>query len=336
MIGEKRIQRFDFVNDPVTMLPPYVLGLDQYARLGTRIYYDDIRTVGIDVPERLPGVGEPLWTNLVGATLVGGLPVGGASILQDFCFHYPQWYLNAAWSAVPRENRSQLPVPLPVPRAGGPNPSVYNGCINPITVARGQRSEAGRLADAAKELSEHADEIVDAAADVVYNTGQLFANLVSNPVDDGMYYLRLYKGGKVLDIKNCRGENGCGVQTAAVGADDADNRFFIKKEFGAYTLRNGRAGNLDFLEVDADGLLENYGSIQMWEANLPFGQHSANQLWHFYEIPNRPGLFLVKNVASQKVLTGKAACVNDATCKVFQKDAHNNSPFQVWKLERAH
>jgi hypothetical protein len=72
----------------------------------------------------------------------------------------------------------------------------------------------------------------------------------------------------------------------------------------------------------------------MWEANLPFGGHNANQLWHFYRVPNqRRELFVVRNVATGKVMTGKANCVNENGCKVFQKDAQHNSPYQVWFLE---
>jgi hypothetical protein len=335
IIGQSRIQRFDFVNDPVTMLPPYLVGLSQYGRAGTRIYYDDIKTVQVGVPERFPGIGEPIWTDTAAATLVGG-PLGAAGVLLgDFCFHYPQWYLNAAWSAVPQQLRSQLPAPLPVPRNEGPEPRVYNMCGNPLTVARGVRSEAGQLADSAAAAQEEAAAVGEAVEQVVYNTGQLFTNLLANPVADGTYYLRLLQGRKYLDIKDCRGDNGCAVQLWDRGTSDADNRFAIKKVIGGYSLRNGAGSNLDFLEVDANDLLDNYGQVQMWEANLPFGGHNANQLWHFYAVPNRPGLFVVRNVASGKVMTGKAKCVDENGCKVFQKDAQHNSPFQVWILERA-
>lgn len=340
IIGKQRLQRYDFVNDPITMLPPYQLGLDQYGRAGTRIYYDDIKTVQVGVPERIPGVGEPVWTNLAAGVLVGGLAVGGAAVLSDFCFHYPQWYLNAAWSAIPRQHRDLLPDPLPVPRNEGPQPRVYDGCVNPLTVARGNRSEAGRLADAAAAAAKAAEEaaaaVGQAVEQVAYNSGQLFANVLANPIADGTYYFRLLQGRKYLDISGgCRGQNGCKVQLWDIGQSTANNRFRIKKELGAYSIRNGSGDNLDFLEVDASDILDNYGEIQMWEANLPFGGHNANQLWHFYAVPNRPGLFVVRNVASGKVLTGKARCANENGCKVFQKDGQNNSPYQVWVIEKA-
>jgi hypothetical protein len=339
LIGKSRLQRFDFVNDPITMLPPYLLGPYQYGRAGTRTYYDDIKTVKVSVPERVPAVGEPFVTNFVGGVLAGGVVGGGAAVFSDFCFHYPQWYLNAAWSGVPKQSRAHLPVPLPVPNVGGPG-GVYGGCVNPLTVARGERSEAGRAADAAAAAARAAQEAAAAAAkaaeEVVYNAGQLFANLVANPVADGTYYLRLLEGRKYLDISgSCRGQNGCKVQLWDIGQSTANNRFKIKKEIGGYTLRNGAGDNTDFLEVDADDLFDEGGRIQMWEANLPFGGHNANQLWHFYQVPKRPGLFVIRNVATGKVMDAVKGCVKQNGCAVRQQSAKNNDPTQVWILQRA-
>jgi len=328
LVGKQRLQRFEFINDPVTMLPPYLLGPYQYGRGGTRIYYDDIQTVQVGVPERVPGIGEPLWTNLAAGFLTGGLLGAGGAVGSDFCFHYPQWYLSAAWSAVPGQARAQLPVPLPLPRTGGQDPKVYGACFNPLTVLRGERSEAGRAADTVEAIAEAIEQ-------VAYNAGQLFANVVGNPVADGTYYLRLLEGRKYLDIKDCRGDNGCNVQLYDRGDSGADNRFYVKKEVGGYSLRNTKGSSLDFLEVDGNELLDNYGQVQMWEANLPFGGHNANQLWHFYAVPNRPGLFVIRSVANGKVMAGKAACAKQNGCKVFTRSATNNSPYQVWILQRA-
>jgi hypothetical protein len=341
LVGKSRIQRFDFVNDPITMLPPYLFGPYQYGRAGSRTYYDDIRTVQPNVPERVPAVGEPFVTNFVGGALVGGILGGGAAVFSDFCFHYPQWYLNAAWSGAPKSSRAQLPVPLPVPNIGG-STGVYGGCVNPLTVARGERSEMGRAADAAAAAAEAAKEAAAAAGEaieqVAYNTGQLFNNLLANPVPDGTYYIRLLQGRKFLDISGgCRGQNGCKVQLWDIGQSASNNKFKVKKVVGGYTIQNGSGDNIDFLEVDADDLLDApdaAGRIQMWEANLPFGGHNANQLWHFYQVPNRAGLFVVRNAATGKVMDAVNNCVGQNGCTVRQKPARNNDPTQVWVFQR--
>lgn len=173
--------------------------------------------------------------------------------------------------------------------------------------------------------------VAQAVEQVVYNLGQLFENLLDNPVADGTYILRLLEGGKFLDINGCRGENGCKVQLWSLGKT-VDNRFKIKKEIGGYSLRNGSGDNVDFLEVDGNGLLDDGGRTQMWEANLPFGGHNGNQLWHFYAVPNRSGHFIVRNVATGKVMEAKNDCVNQNGCAVRQRNGRNNDPTQVWIL----
>jgi hypothetical protein len=86
--------------------------------------------------------------------------------------------------------------------------------------------------------------------------------------------------------------------------------------------------------VDGNDLLDEGGQIQMWEANLPFGGHGPNQLWHFYAVPNRPGLFVVRNVATGKVMDAINGCVHENGCRVKQRTASNNDPTQVWILEK--
>jgi pimeloyl-ACP methyl ester carboxylesterase len=338
LIGKDQIQRFDFVNDPVTMLPPYQTGLDTYARSGTRIYYDDVQTVQVGVPERVPGIGEPVWTDMTAGVMIGGIMgpagalVGGAAFaLSDFCYHYPQWHLNAAWSAVHRQIREDLPSPLPIPQNAGLAPRVYDNCENPLTVARGNRSESGRVADAAADAL---GDIEEAAEELIYTAKGVFSNLLEHPVSDGYYIFQLLGGQKWLDIKSCQGDNGCAVNLSVLGANHSDNRFYVKKEIGAYSLRNGNANKADFLEVAAGDIMDNYGRVQMWEANLPFGGHSPNQLWHFYPIPNHSDHFLIRNVASGKVLSGKAACATQNGCTVFQRNAVNNSLYSVWILKK--
>lgn len=46
-----RLQRFDFVADPVTMVPPYTAG---YERAGIRNYHDDLDSLQRNAPERPP------------------------------------------------------------------------------------------------------------------------------------------------------------------------------------------------------------------------------------------------------------------------------------------
>jgi len=88
MFPNNRLQRFDFVHDPVTKVPPNA-PLPQpdkstitYARAGTRVYYNDVKTVQFGAPER-----SPAEAARIAALLVGGGALGGLFAAGDFCFH---------------------------------------------------------------------------------------------------------------------------------------------------------------------------------------------------------------------------------------------------------
>lgn len=145
MFPNQRLQRFDFVHDPVTMVPPGI-PLPQapgtppivYVRAGTRVYYDDVRTVQFPAPERstVEGIKSD---GLFNSPLVRFFPAG------DVCFHYPQWYLMAAYNQLDRRIVSAVPSPLPTPVMRG---DVYSWLCGPVKVVRGNanpRTAAGSI-----------------------------------------------------------------------------------------------------------------------------------------------------------------------------------------------
>jgi hypothetical protein len=130
MFPNQRLQRFDFVHDPVTKVPantPMPQGPGSppitYARAGTRIYYDDVHSVQFGAPERAPAPLPVRWP----LVLVPG----------DFCFHYPQWHLMAAYNKLDPPTASRVPSPLPTPVMRG---NVYSWLCGPVHVARGNVS----------------------------------------------------------------------------------------------------------------------------------------------------------------------------------------------------
>jgi hypothetical protein len=46
-------------------------------------------------------------------------------------------------------------------------------------------------------------------------------------------------------------------------------------------------------------------------------------------------MFLIRNVATGRVLDARNACVRSNGCEVRQRDARNGDSTQVWILERA-
>lgn len=70
------LQRFDFKNDPATLVPLYIMG---YARAGTRNYYSQEQGANYFF-----NAAEEHWSRIV-------------SDLPAFCYHHTHWYTRAAY-----------------------------------------------------------------------------------------------------------------------------------------------------------------------------------------------------------------------------------------------
>lgn len=342
LFPNNRLQRFDFVDDPVTMLPLYVMG---YARAGTRVYYDDIKTARFAQQERNPLEHAWLSPTVLGVAadaMAGAIGNPGAKVKMkltgsQFCFHYPGWYISAAYQQLSTAARKSVPVPFRLPDATTLVTVVENGkssqkqVFSPcgtLDVARGIRNPGAAVGETVAEI---AGAVADAIETVSYNAGQLFANASGIAVQEGSYRIRAVKGGKYLDVSGgCfNKDNGCKLQLWDIGKSTANNTFHIKKAGLGYLLQ---AGN-DFVEVDADDLFDNGAKIQTWDANLPLGGHAANQIWYFFRL-GQSNRYVIRNSASLKVLDAKNDCTSTNGCKVQQWNAGNNDASQVWILDK--
>ncbi len=118
IFSRNQIQRFDFVEDPVTLLPPHIFG---FRHVGTRNYFASTHEVAYKVAERKAIVGNlRIWAfpfNL-GSVLLKQtlrkpamkLPLGG------LCFHHPEWYLQALYRPDAAQKLPDL-LPMPLPTA---------------------------------------------------------------------------------------------------------------------------------------------------------------------------------------------------------------------------
>lgn len=120
LFAARPIQRFEFVHDPVTMIPAPFLG---YEHVGIRNYFDDFSQVKYAIAERKRAEGnskmlefpidisvkflddivyaftQPLYINLQ----IGGL-----------CYHHPEWYVQALYRPeIQNQFPNLLPMPLP-------------------------------------------------------------------------------------------------------------------------------------------------------------------------------------------------------------------------------
>ncbi len=138
MFPHHRLQRFEFVQDPVTKVPPTASirqpdgSTMKYARAGTRVYFDDLKKVKFNAPER----SSTLEAVRLAAFLAGGGVIGAYFAVSEFCFHYPQWYLKAAYHQLPKGTAPRVPSPLPTPVMKG---NIYSQLCGPVQILRGNK-----------------------------------------------------------------------------------------------------------------------------------------------------------------------------------------------------
>jgi lipase (class 3) len=324
MFPSDRLQRFDFVDDPVTMLPPYVT---LYKRAGTRNYFSDLKTYKFKADERAMTDESNFVTGLFGAignAIQGAITKNAAFKISlsggAFCYHHPTWYLAAAYRQLNRAEKAKVPPPLKLPSQKTEACSVFE-------IARARSSKA----------DEQVDELVDQAAasakegvdKIAFNVKSLLDNATGSAIADGTYTIRCHKGGKYLTWHEPF-KDGAKVDLRGEGKSEKDNRYKIKKlPAGGYTIESSGK----FLEVDADDLFDNGTKVQMWSANLPFSNHGANQIWLFYKV--RDDRYLILCSASLKVLDANNNDPAKDGCGVKQWEPLDNDQTQVWIVDKA-
>jgi Lipase (class 3) len=111
------LQRFEFADDPVPLLPPRKLGsYDLYADAGVRNYYDTIFSYQYDADAKKPR--DPADDSKALEALAGLANLKlGASFLppSTFCFHHPNFYLRAAYAQLTKSEKERVPGYLPIP-----------------------------------------------------------------------------------------------------------------------------------------------------------------------------------------------------------------------------
>lgn len=328
-IGMARLQRFDFINDPITILPTYLLANQRYARAGTRNYYDDVQTFQRGARERLAA--EDFFTAfytvptvfpasatagaraVVKANLNATLPSSPAIV--PFCFHYPHWYVRAAHNQVSSQLRGMMPNPaaLGMPAGSGD----WSPC-NQATVDRGMQRSVVDVALATAE---------SAIQDVKFSVTQLFANVSGSALTEGQYYIRSYRNPNLYlaASTSCAGQNRCGVVLTT-----QRTRLTIRKALGAGYHIEQRIGTKDQrVELEGSQLATEGGRVQLFDVVL-----TPNQKWLFYRTPNN-GPFVIKNVAGvvNKVIDARGC--SSAGCSPRSYFGVNDRQEQLWVVERA-
>lgn len=350
-----RLQRFDFITDPITMLAPYSLG---YRRAGVRVYYNDINTISYGEAERGPAEGINLIPAIAGAAnsflegIINGtsnskfkIDVNNLLGGSPFCYHHPLWYLRAAFSQLSDAQKELVPRPLAIPT------SSMEAC-DMLTVNRGVSSnplKQGQLminpglrtaAGLIKLATDTAKVIVgNAIEEIRFAAGTIIDNVTGNAIDEGDYYIRAYPSTTEIGLKASSTAN-----ESSVRLKSSPQKVRVKK-FGTigYIIRTGTVTETNWLQqqetkecvLDCDAWdLADEGSttVQVYRRNDISGTN-LNQRWLFIKVGN--GLYIIKSLANGKVLDANNDKINTGDCGVKTYPPLTDDLTQVWRLEKA-
>ncbi len=342
-----RLQRFDFINDPITTLAPYILG---YRRAGTRVYYNDINSIQFGAPERSPVEAAALLPGLNGAIAnaaadfinektgkrlkIDVISPGGS----PFCYHHPLWYLRAAYNQLSTDERAKVPAPLPLPDANG------EGC-DILTVQRGKSSNplviGGNIAKGVIDAGVAA--VKETLEKIRFTADAIIDNVSGTAIDQGSYYIKSYASDGNLGLNEQDGfTNGSAMKLTTAKSKVKIERYGTigyTIQFGTKTTTSEFFGVTSaetkeyVLDSKAEDLFdEGSTTIQLWERNA-FPGLSANQRWLFIKLKDNK--YLIKNLANGKLLDANNSCVNDNSCGVKTYKPLTDDQTQIWILEKA-
>jgi Lipase (class 3) len=329
-----KFQRFEFVKDPVTSLTG-IFG-SYFTPAGKRVYYDDVNDPAVfEARERtFPNVLSVIAETLPGMINFGieqipgptnkKFSIGGMASSSNFCYHHPNWYLNAAFNQLTSAEKNGLPLPL-----GNANTSCE--ACNSTAVTRGfnsqQKSPAERAGETLEDIGEFFGSVTSEADAIARNTNHTM-------ITPGVYNIRCLKGGKYLAIKGaCSLENNCAFGLYAGQSGNTNNLTYANYKFAVEPNLIGYAikqyGTDKVLDIAAGQILNNGTLAKTWSLNtIP---PTPNQAWMFYRLGNS-NRYMMKNIASQKYLAANRNRVNEDGCEVLQWDRGTTDQY-IWILE---
>ncbi len=346
LFPNQRLQRFDFINDPITTLAPYVLG---FQRSGTRVYYNDINSIDFDKAERSPaeiatiipgilGAIGNVATDFINSTSGKRLKLDNLLGSSTMCYHHPLWYLKAAYLQLSSAERAKVPRPLNLPDAQS------EGC-DLLTVERGKSSNPLTIGNnIVKGMIDDGVAAVNETIQVIkFTASTIISNVTGSAITAGNYYIKSYATNSRLGLNEQDGfNNGSDLRLTTGRSKVKIERFgsagytiqfgtkTITTEFFGITSSETKAYVLD---SEAESLYQDGSSeIQLWEKNNMPG-FSANQRWLFIRLQGDK--YLIKNLANGKLLDANNNCVNDNSCRIKTYKPGTDDQTQIWVLEPA-
>jgi Lipase (class 3) len=329
-----RLQRFDFVDDPI---PAMTINAAGFAKAGTRVYYNDVKTIQFNAPDRSDA--EAL--KIVGEGVAGAINMAVNGVIKydpiklfsgtKMCYHHPLWYLQAAYKQLKGDEKDLMPRPLALPSKDS------EGC-DMLIVARGNSAsitnQIGEVVNGIKE------EIVEGIEKLKFATSTIINNATGAAIAEGNYFISSYaSGGKLYMNDEDGAENGSDITLTTKKQKVKVEKMGVT----GYTIRfqrkivNGWFGTQDeqeyVLDSDAWDLLDDGATtIQLWEKNnIP--AVSLNQRWLFTKV--RDNKYVITCAANMKVLDANNKNINKDKCGVKAYAPIADDQTQIWILEKA-
>jgi hypothetical protein len=320
-LGSKnRIQRFEFLDDPIPTLPPQMPPFS-YGRAGVRNYFEDITKVKSgseqiavwDDFKFICGLSNLGLNSTVKLEIIAGC--GGA-----FCYHHPTWPLKAIRNHVPSSVVASLPGDVPLPLTG-------EGTCTSFQVTQGRLNNiAANTADA---LEKFISDLITSGINVLNN----LLGTVPGITDGAKYKIACYGFSRNNDKKYIRWN---GTDKSQVTISTSGTTFTVKHKLtGGYHLMTGDARLVADVKVPnlggQDARNTNKVLVQK-NGNYPFGVFGDEDTW--YLIPISQNAYAIYNVNTKCILDTKYACLTGGDCGVTNIPSNTPDRTQIWILEK--
>lgn len=306
--GANKIQRFDFMDDPVTAFATLV----GYKPIGIRNLFTNIDNMTFNAPERSANEIARILGSAPGSALTSFTPIG----FGGMCFHQQNWYMQATNKQLSQAEKNDLPICIRVPD------NTYLGCQSGLDIAR--------AVDYRNPVGQTLNKMVELVDDITNTIGVLAQNITGAALTTGvgLYKITCMKDGKNLAVTGTNGQNG---RLMILWQEDGGNnmRFEVFKKGAAYGIK--MRGTNRVLDV-VDGSNNNGARIQIWDDNITSLPFQNNQIWYFHNVGGNR--YVLQNEKSRKVLEAQSDNTNSNGCVVMQNGFKNNALSQVWVFEK--
>jgi hypothetical protein len=331
VIGQNKIQRFEFSDDPIPTLPPQAFF---YARAGVRNYYKDINSTVERGREQIPLIDDWRLACAFGSLAADNIPLGPVKLKANcipsgtFCYHDPAWIVAACKHQIASSLYSSLPPDIPIPTTG-------------ISTCSGTQAALGRSNDPINNaISSFETSLQNMINNIAWTASILSDNFLDKAIAKGDYELINYKFRN--DVRNCMewpwGAKNAGTPESKISIasimNDANNKFHIEHDALGFGYRISMlSGNSKRFYIEIPGLPTNgdNGTLAQMQEYHPID----GQIWYFYKLPNTTNVYVIYNKASGKVLDAYNDCPTSASqCKIQQMSASNGDQTQLWILRK--